>query len=206
MKNQYMLHSLTATVGFFRDVRALVGVLILPQHLAWAPVPRARRFALSGTRRSPLNPRTGWLALLLGLVLMAPLPVWAAQPGLPAGVPDLHDLEVRAHFQPVGVTNLGGNPDLPVVLLLNTSGDQPKALLLGLDARNGTNTWSLASDPIILIVVFAEETMIQGMYADTGFTERGKASGTYTRVDGGNPAALSNLLRTVAEAGSWTWI
>jgi hypothetical protein len=206
MNRRRMLHDLTAIARFFRDAGALIGVLILPQHLALAPVSGARRFASSGTRRTSLNRRSGWLALLAGLVLLAALPVRAAQPALPAGVPDLHDLEVRAHFQPVGVASLGNNPDLPVVLLMNTPGDKPPALLLGLDARNGTNTWSLASDPIILIVVFANATTIQGMYVDTGFAEEGKASGTYTPVDAGNPATISKLLKAVAAVGAWTKI
>jgi hypothetical protein len=206
MKSRRMLHGLTAIVGFFRDVRAFVGVLILPQHLTPAPVPGDRRSVSSGTRRTASNRRTGWLLLLVGVVLLAALPVSAAQPALPAGVPDFHDPEVRAHFQPVGVKSLGDNPDLPAVLLLNTAGDEPPGLLLGLDARNGTNTWSLASDPIILIVVFSNETMIQGMYVDTGFMVQGKASGTYTPVDAGNPGTLSNLLKAVAAAGTWTGI
>jgi hypothetical protein len=206
MKNRCMLHGLTATVGIFRDVRALVGVRTLPQRLAPAPVRGVRRSGSGGTQWMPLYRRTGWLASLVGFVLLAAVSAWAGQPALPSGVPDLRDPEVRAHFQPVGVKSLGDNPDLPAVLLLNTTGDQPPALLLGLDARNGTNTWSLASDPIILIVVFANATTIQGMYVDTGFAKQGMASGTYTPVDAGNPAALYNLIKAVAAAGTWTEI
>ncbi|HYL79345.1 MAG TPA: hypothetical protein VEU07_00950 [Candidatus Acidoferrum sp.] len=206
MKNRRRLHGLTATVGVFRDVWALVGVLILPQHLAPAPVPGVRLSGSGGTGRTPLYRRTGWLAPLVVFVLLAAVPAWAGQPALPSGVPDLRDPGVRAHYQPVGVESLGDNPDLPAVLLLNTTGDQPLALLLGLDARNGTTTWSLVSDPIILIVVFANPTTIQGMYVDTGFAKQGKASGTYTPVDKGNPAVLSDLLKAVAAAGTRTEI
>jgi hypothetical protein len=160
----------------------------------------------SGTSRRPSVFGLAALVTLGVIVLLVAVPAWAGQPALPSGVPDLRDPEVQAHFQPVGVKSLGDNPDLPAVLLLNTTGDQPPALLLGLDARNGTNTWSLALDPIILIVVFADATTIQAMYVDTGFAKQGKASGTYTPVDTGNPAALSNLLKAVAGAGTWTEI
>jgi hypothetical protein len=106
----------------------------------------------------------------------------------------------------VGVANLLGNPDLPVVLLLNIAGEQPQALLIGLDARNGKETWSLATDPIILIVVFADGTMIQGLYVDTGFADLGKASGIYAVVDEVNSPALPELLKAVTEAVTQRYI
>jgi hypothetical protein len=134
------------------------------------------------------------------------MPAWADQPPLPAGVPDIWNPEVRAHFQRVGMANLRGNPDFPVVLLLNTAGEQPPALLLGLDARNGKDTWSLTTDPIILIAVFADETTIQGVYLDTGFVDLGVASGTYAAVDEGNSAALAELLKALTQAVTQTYI
>ena len=127
-------------------------------------------------------------------------------PVLPTGVPNISDPEVRAHFQPVMVANLRGNPDFPVVLVVNTAREQPHALLLGLDARNGKDTWSLTSDPIILIVVLSDETTIQGLYVDIGFADVGKASGSYAEVDDANSPALPDLLEAVPEAVTRTYI
>jgi hypothetical protein len=118
----------------------------------------------------------------------------------------MSDPEVRAHFREVGMGNLRGNPDFPVVLLLNTAGDRPQALLFGVDARNGKDTWSLTTDPIILIVVFSDPTTIQGVYVDTGFVDLGKASGTYAAMDKGDPAALPELIKALTEAATRTYI
>ena len=141
-----------------------------------------------------------WLPLLVGFVLLAAMPAWADPPGLPADVPNIYDPEVRTNFGPVGVVNLRGNPDFPALLLVNAIGEQPQALLLGLDARNGTDTWSLTTDPIILIVVFSGDTTIQGVYVDTGFADGGKASGNYAAVDTLNPSALRDLFKKVPAA------
>ncbi len=134
------------------------------------------------------------------------MPAWAGQPALPAGVPNIYDPEVRAHFGPVGKVNLRGNPDFPVLLLMNTTGEQPQVLLLGLDARNGKATWSLTSDPIILIVVFSDEMTIQAVYVDTGFADLGRASGNYAAVDVVNSPALPELLKAITEAGRRTYL
>ncbi len=89
---------------------------------------------------------------------------------------------------------------------MNTTGEQPQALLLGLDARNGKATWSLTTDPIILIVVFSDETTIQAVYVDAGFAELGKASGNYAVVDEVNSPALPDLLRAVTAPETRTFI
>jgi hypothetical protein len=142
----------------------------------------------------------------VGLVLLTAIPAWAGQPSLPAGVPNIYDSEVRAHFQPLRVGNLRGNPDFPVILVANTTGEQPQGHLLGLDARNGKATWSLASDPIILIVVLAGDTTIQRVYVDVGFAAEGKASGTYAAVDEANSPGLPGLLKALSEAATRTYI
>jgi hypothetical protein len=143
---------------------------------------------------------------MAGLILLIAIPAWAGQPSLPAGVPNIYDSEVRAHFQSVAVANLRGNPDFPVILVVNTTGEQPQGLLLGLDARNGKATWSLNTDPIILIVVFSDDTTIQGVYVDVGFAAEGKASGTYAAVNEANSPALPGLLKAVTEAATRTYI
>ncbi len=106
----------------------------------------------------------------------------------------------------MGVANLRGNRDFPVLLLVNATGKQPQALLLGLDARNGKETWSLATDPIILLVVFSDDTTIQAVYVDTGFADLGKASGNYAAVDEVNSPALPDLLRAVTAPETRTFI
>ena len=192
----------SSVIGFLQELPALVREFFFPRRLA--PIPVSVRRPSGPTRWVSSRRRTGWLPLLVGFVLLAAVPAGAGAPALPAGVPDISDPAVRAHFQPVAVTSLRGNPDFPAVLLVNTTGDQPEALLLGLDARNGKDTWSLTADPIILIVVFADATTLQGVYVDTGFAERGKASGDYTGVEERSLPALPDLLKPVSAAAKQT--
>ena len=148
--------------------------------------------------------RRSFSIILVGFVLLAAIPAWAGQTTLPAGVPNIFDPKVRAHFQSVGVENLHGNPDFPVVLLLNIAQEQPQALLVGLDARNGKDTWSLTADPIILIVVLTDGATIQGLYVDTGFADMGKASGNYAAVDEEGLPALPDLFKAVTAPAAQT--
>ena len=147
-------------------------------------------------RSRPGRP-TAWLVLAVGFALFAATPGWADPPAFPAGVPNIYDPAVQAHFRPVGVVNLGGNADFPVVLLMSTTGEEPQAILFGLDARNGKGTWSLGTDPIILIVVVSDDTVVQGAYVDIGFADQGTASGEYLAVDDVNSPVLPELLREV---------
>lgn len=137
MRKRRMPQGISAIGGCFRDLLALLGGLALPRDLALAPVPGRRRASSGPIRRTPPVRPTGWLPLLVGLALLASRPAWAGESILPAGVPNVHDSELRAHVQPVGVVNLRRNPDFPVVLVVNTTGEHPSALLPGLDARNG---------------------------------------------------------------------
>ncbi|OGD43093.1 hypothetical protein A2127_00355 [Candidatus Jorgensenbacteria bacterium GWC1_48_12] len=102
---------------------------------------------------------------------------------LPAEIPNIFDPEVRAQYQPVDVANLRGNPDFPVLILQNIVGGQPQTMLVGLDARNGKEGWSLASDPIILIILFANPETILGTYVDAGFADSGKPSRVFRKLD-----------------------
>jgi hypothetical protein len=144
--------------------------------------------------------RIGWLAVLMGVILLAASGVCTAQSDLPAGVPNIRDPEVRAQFVPVAVWGLRGNPDFPMVLLVNTAGQSPPALLLGVDARNGKDTWSLVDDPIILIGVFGNQMTMQGLYVDTGFVGRGASSGHYVAVDEAHSPTHFDVLRAVTAA------
>jgi hypothetical protein len=147
-----------------------------------------------------------WVPVLVGILLLAAAPSLAGQAALPSGVPNIFDAEVQAQFQPVGVTNLQGSPDFPAVLLKDTADEPPQAILLGLDARNEKDTWSLTEDPIILIVVFDDSATIKSLYVDAGFVGSGKASGSYTEVDGADPAKLPELLKAVFAATTQTYI
>ena len=140
------------------------------------------------------------------LLTLSSVSAWAGQLTLPSGVPNILDPEVREHFQLLGVANLRGNPDFPMVLLMNTEEQKPEGMLLGLDARNGEETWSLESDPIILIVMLTDPTTIQALYVDTGFADQGKASGKFAVVDDQNSPALPDLLKTVIQTSSLTSI
>lgn len=206
MKKQPTPQGFSSIGEFLRDAIALIGELTLPRRLAPVPVPLRPRSVSGATRRIPPRGLTGWLPFLVGFVLLAAIPAWAGEPVLPAGVPDMSDPEVQGRFQEVGMGNLRGNPDFPVILLLNTAGDQPQAFLFVVDARNGKATWSLTTDPIILIVVFSDPTTIQAVHVDTGFVDLGKASGNYAVVDEGNPAALPDLLEVFTAAATRTYI
>lgn len=206
MRNSRTPHRFSAVDEFFRNVTALIKVLILPGRLTPVPVPVRRRPASGTIRRTPATRPTGWLPLLVGFVCLTAVPAWAGSPALPVGVPDIYNPEVRAQFQPVGVSKLLGNPDFPLLYVVNRDGDMPQAMLIGLDARNGKATWSLTSDPIVLIVILSDDTTIQGVYVDTGFANRGEASGAYATVDERNATALPDLLKAVVEAVRQTYI
>jgi ethanolamine utilization microcompartment shell protein EutS len=153
-----------------------------------------------GVQRSWPRLHTERLLFLIAFVLLAALPVWAAPQSLPAGVPDIYDPAVRAQFRPVAVVNLAGKQDFPMVLLMSTSGEQPQAMLVGLDARNGKASWSLTTDPIILIIVVSGDAALPSAYVDIGFADQGRASGEYAAVGDVGSAALPELLKAVLAA------
>ena len=197
MKNRRKPRGFSSLLGFFKGVVTLVrGFTLLPKQVALVPDPGRRQAAPGMTRRTRPGQTSTW-PLLLGLVLVAATPAWPAPPSLPAGVPNIYDPGVLAHFQPAEVGNLRDNPDFPVLLLVNTIGEQPQALLLGLDARNGTEAWSLTADPVILIMLFSDQTTIQGVYVDAGFVDLGRASGNYAAVGEESLPALPDLLEAV---------
>jgi hypothetical protein len=208
MKMQYHHLSFSAFAEFLQ--RAIAWLTAITCGYRLAPIPPAVPHRSLGARHARTSPgwRVGRLVLLWGIVFLAlsSVSAWAGQPTLPSGVPNIYSPEVRERFELMGVTNLRGNPDFPMVLLMNTAEGKPEALLLGLDARNGGETWSLESDPIILIVTFTDPTTIQSLYVDTGFADQGKASGKYSTLDNKNPLALPDLLKTVIQTSSLTSI
>ncbi|MBI3122350.1 MAG: hypothetical protein HYZ03_08720 [candidate division NC10 bacterium] len=192
-----------AGADLFQAVIRLVVAAFLPPCPVPVPVAAPRRSVL---QQAPSLRWSSTAALTLFLLILASIPAWAGQPLLPSGVPNVFDPEVRAQFQPVGVANLRGNPDFPVLILQNTVGGQPQVILLGLDARNGKDNWSLASDPIILIVLFADPETILGAHVDAGFAERGKPSGQYMTLADPTSPGLSDLLRSISLAATRTYM
>jgi hypothetical protein len=141
--------------------------------------------------------RAGWLAPLLALVVLVPFPAWAGHPPLPADVPNIFEPAVGAQFQLAGEFSLKDNPDFPMLLVVNSAKGQPWAMALALDARNGEQTWSLASDPIILIILFSDPRTVQAVHVDTGFFEHNKPSGTYRTMEDPTSLRLRDLFRKI---------
>jgi hypothetical protein len=196
MRNPGKRQIVSPVVRFFRE--ALVGragVLRVTRQLVPVAVPAGRR--AGAPRRVPSSRRIGSLLVVVGVALLAASAVCAAQPVLPPGVPNIYDPGVRAQFVPVAVWGLRGNPDFPMTLMVNTAGQSPPALLLGVDARNGKDTWSLVDDPIILIGVFGSEMRMQALYVDTGFVDRGAPSGHYAMMNEVNSPRQPDLLRAI---------
>jgi hypothetical protein len=179
----------------FRETLEGAGALGVTRQQVPVPISAGGR---AGTPRWVASSRRiGWLPVVVGAVLLTANTVCAAQPVLPPGVPNIYDPDVRAQFVPVAVWGLRGNPDFPMVLLVSTAGQSPPALLLGVDARNGKDTWSLVDDPIILIGVFGDEMTVQALYVDTGFVGRGTPSGRYVMMEEANSPRPPDALRTI---------
>lgn len=143
--------------------------------------------------------RLAGLLVVLGLALSPPAVARAQSQGrLPDGVPDL--LSPQSDWQSYQVGNLEGDPDFPLIMFLNNKGSAPAAVMVAIDARNGKSSWSLESDPAILIALFADSETLSGLYYDQGFTEAGHPSGQYTKVADPNVKSLPLLLKSVAEA------
>lgn len=158
-------------------------------------------------------PRRAWfqhlcyaMGIVLACLLLVAGPVWAeGKSTLPGGVPNLFDPAVWAQYRPTLVGNLLANPDLPLVMLINTTGTHPGAVLVALDARNGTDTWSLRTDPIVLIVLFADPATMTDLYFDSGFLEQGTPSGSFQGVP--DPLErLPDLLHALSEIPARTFL
>ncbi len=65
----------------------------------------------------------------MGFILLATIPAWAGQSALPVGGPNIFDPELRAQFQPLGVSNLLGDPEFPVLHVVNREDEKPQAML-----------------------------------------------------------------------------
>ncbi len=171
----------------------LLGRLLVPTN-SWS---RARRARLQSLRYT--------LGVLPVCLLLLTTSVRAGEkPSLPEGVPNLLDPEVRAQYEPSFMGNLLANPDFPLVLLVNRTGTHPGAILVALDARNGTDTWSLGDDPIVLIALFVDPATITDVYIDRGLLEQGTPSGSFQNVP--DPRMLPDLLHALSELPARTFL
>jgi hypothetical protein len=162
-------------------------------------MPRTPALPSARDARERVAPWPVALALTVLLAMGFPL-VALAQGALPDGVPNVLDPDIRQSYQPYQVGNLEGNPDFPVVSFMARAGQSPAAVLVAVDARNGRESWSLASDPIILIAVFSDARAVSSVYLDSGFARQGAPTGVYTKLTEGNADTLPRLLRTIAAA------
>ena len=173
---------------------ALLDRLIVPGE----SLPRARRARLQHVRYA--------LGVLPACLLLVTGPVGAeGEPALPGGVPNLFDPTVRAQYAPTLMGNLLANPDVPLVLLVHTTGTHPGAVLVALDARNGTDSWSLSTDPIVLIALFADPATITHLYIDSGVLAQGTPSGRFQNVPDPREM-LPDLLRAFSELPARTFL
>ncbi len=168
----------------------------------------ARRFARRSESQKVISFHVRRSRRPLGCVAVLALTILLAISGIaradgiiltiPDGVPDLHDPQVLAKYVPVQVGTIGGNPDLPMVMLVSRDEQSPEMLLVGLDARNGKETWSMLSDPIVLVAMFESPTTIRQLDIDPGFLSQGEASGSFERVPNPRLETLPDLLRSIA--------
>jgi hypothetical protein len=193
-------------VKFLRGVVTDIGPMAPPVRLGAFPISPDRLAATGAHGQKSAARSIGWLWPLMGALLLAVVSAGVGQAALPADVPNIFDSKVQAHLQPVGVANLRGNPNFPALLLEDASDAKPQKILLGLDARNEKDTWSLKEDPIILIVVFSDPTTIKALYVDAGFADKGKASGDYKEVDEIDSEKLPDLLKAVTAGEAQTYI
>ena len=119
---------------------------------------------------------------------------------LPDGIPNLADPQVGAGWQGYQVGSLNNDPDLPLLMFVNTSGNQPAAMMFGVDARNGKETFSLASDPVILVALFSDPQTVTRIYYDQGFSGNGHPSGQFAQIANPDQKSLPDLLATIAKA------
>ncbi len=151
-------------------------------------------------RRESVVGWQAWLAALAGagsLVALLTLGVaTVAFAGvlapLPDGVPNL--FAQPGEWQTYQVGNAAGDPDFPLLMFVHQKDGQPAAVLMAVDAQNGKDRWSLASDPVIVIAILADPDTITQIYYDAGFVQKGKASGTYATADHADHDTLRELL------------
>jgi hypothetical protein len=153
------------------------------------------------------RPRSAGYLLIALLVVLQAGQVWAeGEQGIPSSLPDLLDPQVQKHYSPLQIGSVHGNPDLPLVMLVNTKEGWSDTMLVGLDARNGKPTWSLQSDPIILIARFTDPATVTELFFDPGFMRQGTPSGSFESVPDNRLEALPLLLQAFPDVPRRTFM
>ncbi|HYL81006.1 MAG TPA: hypothetical protein VEU07_09345, partial [Candidatus Acidoferrum sp.] len=118
MKTQGYRYSFSAIADLLRRAIEHLRLLSITPRLVPIPSVVPHRSPSTKYARTSSGWQAGRLLLLLGVFLMvlSSGSAWAEQLALPSGVPNIFDPEVGGHFEVIGVTNLQGNPDFPMVL------------------------------------------------------------------------------------------
>lgn len=113
------------------------------------------------------------------IVLFSSSPVFSASP-LPDGVPNILDIEVQENYVPMASGTISGYPDFPLIYAISKIG-QPD-IMLGIDARNGKDSWTFEGDPIVFVALFSSDNKVLVLYIDAGFRDEGKPNGVYENL------------------------
>ncbi len=133
------------------------------------------------------------VALAIGVML----PGWGyAATRLPEGVPNILDPEAAQEWHAVHIGDVHGDGDLPVLLVTSIQGERP-AMLIGLDSRNGTEEYSLESDPVIFVALLAGPQTVTTLYYDTGFAAMEQPSGQFRRIAHPTPGEMPDFVRSI---------
>jgi hypothetical protein len=135
-----------------------------------------------------------WLMVAGGLAVAAA----AHSASLPADVPDLLAPGARTEWRPVHVGDVEGDANFPLLLFMHDTAREPAAVLMVLNAQTGRGTWSLESDPAVLIAVFPNAQTVSRLYYDPGFAREGRASGQYAEVANPDPDQIPDLIISIA--------
>lgn len=158
---------------------------------------RQRRQRVAVSASAPAIHAVARMALLILAFVLAMATMALGQgPLLPEGVPDVLNPQTRDEWRAFHVGNVEDDPNFPLIMFVNAAGHQPAAVLLAVNAQNGTDGWSLAADPVILIALFADPRTITRLYYDTGFTQDGRATGQYTVLQNPGPEVVGSLMRS----------
>ncbi|MFB3817172.1 MAG: hypothetical protein ACE147_05855 [Candidatus Methylomirabilales bacterium] len=157
---------------------------------------RQRRQRVAVSACAPAIHAVARMALLILALVLALATIALGQGPLPEGVPDVLSPGTRDDWRAFHVGNAEDDPNFPLIMFVNTAGHQPTAVLMAVNAQNGTDRWSLESDPVVLIALFAHPPTIARVYYDTGFAQEGRATGQYAVLQDPEPEVVGSLMRS----------
>ncbi len=124
-----------------------------------------------------IDARLVWSLFLAAVVSL----VWGGQAlaedaeNPPAGiVPSIH-----GHFTPIDQGTLNGDPNFPVIVLRNTTDTFPRVMMVVVDARQENDTWSLARDPAVFVLMMGDDPANQQAFLDRGFADGATPTGEF---------------------------